>query len=282
MWEGEIKVEDDGSIKQWSVGQVLSWWWWAWRGPEGRRGGTLTQVHFPGIKDMLSQSHQGAINIRVKGQIEANTLWEQRCYYFLNLFSYIVKPIQEERLLLSQCYILLISPQNLKSGGDEESALPEAIPTLLDAKLADTWETYGTTPSISTSAETEEEESPGDKATAGAVSCHEQEPSGKTLSSEEEGEGEEESCDITWKKSQKLANGLMRFSTDLLREVQQEFNGNNVILSPLSIALALSNLALGNLLEQHLLLPFPEPLPPGWRHWEPTCKMQRLNTSPST
>lgn len=74
----------------------------------------------------------------------------------------------------------------------------------------------------------------------------------------------------------------MRFSTDLLREVQQEFNGNNVILSPLSIALALSNLALGNLLEQHLLLPFPEPLPPGWRHWEPTCKMQRLNTSPST
>uniref|UniRef100_A0A8V1AL22 Serpin family F member 2 n=1 Tax=Gallus gallus TaxID=9031 RepID=A0A8V1AL22_CHICK len=145
--------------------------------------------------------------------------------------------------------------KNLKSGGDEESALPEAIPTLLDAKLADTWETYGTTPSISTSAETEEEESPGDKATAGAVSCHEQEPSGKTLSSEEEGEGEEESCDITWKKSQKLANGLMRFSTDLLREVQQESNGNNVILSPLSIALALSNLALGaaNQTEKRLL-----------------------------
>ncbi|POI31294.1 hypothetical protein CIB84_004955, partial [Bambusicola thoracicus] len=145
--------------------------------------------------------------------------------------------------------------KNLKSGGDEESALPEAIPTLLDAKLADTWETYGTTPSLSTSAETGEEESPGDKATAGAVSCHEQEPYGKTLSSEEEGEGEEESCDITWKKSQKLANGLMRFSIDLLREVQQESNRNNVILSPLSIALALSNLALGaaNQTEKHLL-----------------------------
>ncbi|XP_015736135.1 alpha-2-antiplasmin isoform X1 [Coturnix japonica] len=156
--------------------------------------------------------------------------------------------IEQQHLSLDKAVDL----KNLKSGGDEEPALPGAIPSPPNAKLADTWETYGTSPSISTSPETGDEESPGDKATAGAVSCHEQEPSGKISS--EEGEGEEKNCDLTWKKSQKLANGLMRFSIDLLREVQQESNGN-VILSPLSIALALSNLALGaaNETEKHLL-----------------------------
>ncbi|NXC49452.1 A2AP protein, partial [Penelope pileata] len=106
-----------------------------------------------------------------------------------------------------------------------------------------------------TPAGTERDESPEDKATAGAVNCHKQELSGEILSSEEEGEDEEESCGITWKKSQKLANGLMKFSIDLLREVQKESNRNNVILSPLSIALTLSNLALGaaNETEKRLL-----------------------------
>ncbi|XP_065587913.1 alpha-2-antiplasmin isoform X1 [Cyrtonyx montezumae] len=144
--------------------------------------------------------------------------------------------------------------KDLKSGGDAESALPGAIPSLPNAKLAGTRETYGTSPSITTPADAGDDKSPGDKATAGAVSCHEQEPSGETLSSEE-GEDEEESCDITWRKRQRLASGLMRFSIDLLREVQHESNGNNMILSPLSIALALSNLALGaaNQTEKHLL-----------------------------
>ncbi|NXK52114.1 A2AP protein, partial [Chauna torquata] len=107
----------------------------------------------------------------------------------------------------------------------------------------------------SSPAGTRNDESPGDTATAGAVNCHEEEPSGEVLSSEEEGEDEDKSCDVTWKKSQRLANGLMKFSIDLLREVQQESNRNNVILSPLSIALALSHLALGaaNQTEKHLL-----------------------------
>lgn len=87
---------------------------------------------------------------------------------------------------------------------------------------------------------------PEDEVIAGAVGCHEQQPSGETASSEEEGEAEDKSCEMTWKKSQRLADGLMRFSIDLLREVQLESNRTNVILSPFSIALALSHLALGN------------------------------------
>ncbi|NXG66224.1 A2AP protein, partial [Hemiprocne comata] len=94
-----------------------------------------------------------------------------------------------------------------------------------------------------------------DEVLAGAVGCHQQQPSGESASSEEEGEAEGKSCEMTWKKSQRLADGLMRFSIDLLREVQLESNRTNVILSPLSIALALSHLALGaaNQTEKHLL-----------------------------
>ncbi|NXT41582.1 A2AP protein, partial [Pelecanoides urinatrix] len=96
---------------------------------------------------------------------------------------------------------------------------------------------------------------PEDEAVAGAVGCREQQPPGEIASSEEEGEAEDKSCEMTWKKSQRLANGLMRFSIDLLKEVQLESNRTNVILSPLSIALALSHLALGaaNQTEKHLL-----------------------------
>ncbi|NXG72456.1 A2AP protein, partial [Baryphthengus martii] len=94
-----------------------------------------------------------------------------------------------------------------------------------------------------------------DEVLSGAVGCHEQQPAGEIASSEEEGEVEDESCEMTWKKSRRLAGGLMRFSIDLLREVQAESNRTNVILSPLSIALALSHLALGaaNQTEKHLL-----------------------------
>ncbi|NXV77900.1 A2AP protein, partial [Atlantisia rogersi] len=97
---------------------------------------------------------------------------------------------------------------------------------------------------------------PEEKATVEAVGCHEhQEPPGGTASSEEEGEAEDKNCEMTWKKSQRLADGLMRFSIDLLREVQLESNSTNMVLSPLSIALALSQLALGaaNQTEKHLL-----------------------------
>lgn len=49
----------------------------------------------------------------------------------------------------------------------------------------------------------------------------------------------------------------MKFSIDLLREVQQENDGSNVILSPLSIALALSHLALGKFLATKPVFSFP-------------------------
>ncbi|NXH79524.1 A2AP protein, partial [Edolisoma coerulescens] len=94
-----------------------------------------------------------------------------------------------------------------------------------------------------------------DEAVAGAGGCRGKKSPGEKASSEEEGEAGDKSCEMTWKKSQRLADGLMRFGIDLLREVQLESNRTNVILSPLSIALALSHLALGaaNQTEKHLL-----------------------------
>ncbi|NXH16618.1 A2AP protein, partial [Bucco capensis] len=102
---------------------------------------------------------------------------------------------------------------------------------------------------------TRDDWNPKGEVLAGTVGCHKQQPSGESASSEEEGEAEDKSCEMTWKKSQRLADGLMRFSIHLLREVQLESNRTNVILSPLSIALALSHLALGaaNQTEKHLL-----------------------------
>ncbi|NXM68412.1 A2AP protein, partial [Serilophus lunatus] len=92
-----------------------------------------------------------------------------------------------------------------------------------------------------------------DEPIAGAGGCRGNKPLGETASSE--GEVEDTSCEMSWKKSQRLADGLMRFSINLLREVQLESNRTNVILSPLSIALALSHLAMGaaNQTEKHLL-----------------------------
>lgn len=67
-------------------------------------------------------------------------------------------------------------------------------------------------------------------------------------SSEEEEESEERCSDMSWEHTHRLAEGLMKFTIDLLTEVQLETRRPNVILSPLSITLALSQLALGNLL----------------------------------
>lgn len=157
-------------------------------------------------------------------------------------------------LLLSHCSTLLVSPQDLKGDGEVASALPGALP---DAKLSDTWgETYGHTSPFPTTPEgIKNDESPEDTARAGAGNCHGEEPAGEVLSSEEDEDNQ--SCDITWKKSQRLASGLMKFSIDLLREVQQENDRSNVILSPLSIALALSHLALGKFLAAKPVFSFP-------------------------
>ncbi|KAM6239607.1 alpha-2-antiplasmin isoform 1-T1 [Spheniscus humboldti] len=150
--------------------------------------------------------------------------------------------------------------KEVKSVGVVQSALLGAVPTLLNAELTDfTYDSFQQIdrpmlPFTTTPPGTRNDWNPEDEAIAGAVGCHEQQPSGEIASSEEEGEAEDKSCKMTW-KSQRLADGLMRFSIDLLKEVQLESNRTNVILSPLSIALALSHLALGaaNQTEKHLL-----------------------------
>ncbi|XP_009674203.1 alpha-2-antiplasmin isoform X2 [Struthio camelus] len=118
---------------------------------------------------------------------------------------------------------------------DVPCALPGAAPTVPNAEVlhstSDTWEEiYGPTLPFTTTTTT------GSRNDWSPEEVH---------SSEEEEEGEEKNCDVTWKKSRRLAKGLMKFSIDLLREVQLETNRANVILSPLSITLALSQLALG-------------------------------------
>ncbi|XP_062448310.1 alpha-2-antiplasmin isoform X1 [Rhea pennata] len=128
---------------------------------------------------------------------------------------------------------------------DTPCALPEAAPTLLNAEAldstSDAWEEiYRPTLPFTT--------------TTTRGSRNDWSPE-EVHSSEEEDEGEDKNCDVTWKKSQRLTKGLIKFSIDLLREVQLETNRANVILSPLSITLALSHLALGaaNLTEKRLL-----------------------------
>uniref|UniRef100_A0A8D0L569 Serpin family F member 2 n=1 Tax=Sphenodon punctatus TaxID=8508 RepID=A0A8D0L569_SPHPU len=48
-------------------------------------------------------------------------------------------------------------------------------------------------------------------------------------------------------QTHRLADTMMQFTIDLLREMQRDNSKDNVILSPFSIALALSQLALGNI-----------------------------------
>lgn len=142
----------------------------------------------------------------------------------------------------------------MKSAGVVQSALLGAIATLPNTELVDfTYDSFQdidgpmlpfttTPPGMRNDWNTE------DEAKDGAVGCHKQQPSGEIPYSEEGGEAEDKNCEMTWKRSRRLADGLMRFSIDLLRKVQLESNSTNVILSPLSIALALSHLALGNFL----------------------------------
>ncbi|KAM6315465.1 alpha-2-antiplasmin isoform 3-T3 [Podargus strigoides] len=151
--------------------------------------------------------------------------------------------------------------KDVKSAGAAQSVLPGATSTLLNTELTDfTYDSFQEIdepmlPFTTSLPGTRNAWDPEDEDTAGAAGCREQQPSGEISSSEEEGDAEDKSCEMTWKKSQRLADGLMRFSIDLLREVQLESNRTNVILSPLSIALALSHLALGaaNQTEKHLL-----------------------------
>ncbi|KAJ6657266.1 hypothetical protein lerEdw1_002633 [Lerista edwardsae] len=79
-------------------------------------------------------------------------------------------------------------------------------------------------------------------------------------SSSERREEEEEDgldCDgnIPPKRMRKVAEAMMKFTADLLREVELKDDDSNVFLSPLSISLALAHLALGaaNQTEKHLL-----------------------------
>ncbi|XP_074016819.1 alpha-2-antiplasmin [Numenius arquata] len=165
--------------------------------------------------------------------------------------------IEQKRLFLDKDGEL----KDLKSAGVVQSALPGAVATLPNAELVDF--TYDSFQEIdgpklrftTTPPGTRNDWSPEDEAIAGAGGCHEEPPSGEIPFSEEEREAGDKNCEMTWKKSRRLADGLMRFSIDLLREVQLESNRTNVILSPLSIALALSHLALGaaNQTEKHLL-----------------------------
>lgn len=140
----------------------------------------------------------------------------------------------------------------MKNAGIVQSDLPGAIPPKEMAKLPkgelveftyDSFQENGgaMAPFTTNLPDMRDDWNSEDEAVAGAGGCR-----GENASSEEEGEAGDKSCEMTWKKSQRLADGLMRFSIDLLREVQQESNRTNVILSPLSIALTLSHLALGN------------------------------------
>ncbi|XP_009643451.1 alpha-2-antiplasmin isoform X2 [Egretta garzetta] len=189
-------------------------------------------------------------------------LWGLSLFCLSALHSHLrfssVHAIEQKRLFLDKDGEL----KDIKSAGAVQSAALGATPTLPNAELADfTHDNFQEIdgpmlPFATTLPGTRNDWKPEDEAIAEAVGCHGQQPYGETASSEEEGEAEDDkSCEMTSKKSQKLADGLMRFSIELLKEVQLESNRPNVILSPLSIALALSHLALGaaNQTEKHLL-----------------------------
>lgn len=173
-------------------------------------------------------------------------------------------------LLLSPSAVL-VSPQDVKSAGIVQSDLPGAIPEKAMANVPKgelvefTYDSFqesdgAMSPFTTTLPDTSHDWNSEDEDVAGAGGCHGKKSPGENASSEEEGEAGDKSCEMTWKKSQRLADGLMRFSIDLLREVQLESDRANVMLSPLSIALALSQLALGNSeWQNHHSLPFPLP-----------------------
>ncbi|XP_008638552.1 alpha-2-antiplasmin [Corvus cornix cornix] len=184
-------------------------------------------------------------------------LWGLLCLAALHSLPRLAHAIDQQRLFLDKDGKL----RDVKSAGMVQSDSLGAIPTLPKGKLVEfTYDSFqendGTmSASTSTLPDTRDDWNSEDEAVAGAGGCRGKKSPEEKASSEEEGEAGDKGCEMTWKKSQRLADGLMRFSIDLLREVQLESNRTNVILSPLSIALALSHLALGaaNQTEKHLL-----------------------------
>ncbi|XP_006032910.1 alpha-2-antiplasmin [Alligator sinensis] len=145
--------------------------------------------------------------------------------------------------------------------------LPAAVSTLPNAVVSDstsdTWEdihgpTLPPTPTPTTTTTTttvcrDKFMSPEGEPVTGTVGSHEQVLEGQEVDSSEE--EEERNCNISQERMRKLADGLMKFTADLLQEVERENSQPNMVLSPLSITLALSHLALGaeNQTEKHLL-----------------------------
>lgn len=187
------------------------------------------------------------------------------------------------RVSLCSCFpsATLVSPQDVKSAGiAQKSDLLGAIPTLPEGKTVEfSYDSFqendGPMSAFPTTLpDTRDDWNSEEEAVAGVGNCRGKKSPGQNASSEEEGEAGDKSCEMTWKKSQRLADGLMRFSIDLLREVQLESKRTNVILSPLSIALALSHLALGNSeWPNHVPCPSPFPL-------RGTSKQMQMKYSP--
>lgn len=248
--------------------------------PTASAGGTAARLPpsgcFPRPRALLFSTL--TFNLKVERQNEANTPPEQGSRRVSSTHLDVQRNSRGKAEPGSCCpsALLLLSPQDVKSAGVVQAALPGAIPTVPNTELADVTSFQGidepTSPSAAASLGTRNDR---------AVGRHDQQPCGQSASSEEEGEAEDKSCEMTRKRSQRLADSLMRFSIDLLRVVQLESNRTNVILSPLSIALALAHLALGNFLVTKA--PFPAlPCAPSCRQQEPGCKLQTLNMAPST
>ncbi|XP_030916503.1 alpha-2-antiplasmin isoform X2 [Geospiza fortis] len=181
-------------------------------------------------------------------------LWGLLCLAALHSLPRLAHGIEQQRLFLDKDGKL----RDVKSAGIAQSELLGAIPALPEGKMVEfSYDSFQENDGAmsafpSTLPDTRDDWNSEDEAVAGAGGCRGLKSPGENASSEEAGDI---SCEMTWKKSQKLADGLMRFSIDLLREVELQSNRTNVILSPLSIALALSHLALGaaNQTEKHLL-----------------------------
>nr|XP_054503165.1 alpha-2-antiplasmin isoform X3 [Agelaius phoeniceus]XP_054503166.1 alpha-2-antiplasmin isoform X3 [Agelaius phoeniceus] len=180
-------------------------------------------------------------------------LWGLLCLAALHSLPRLAHGIEQQRLFLDKDGKL----RDVKSAGIAQSDLLGAIPALPEGKMVEFsydsfQESDGPMSEFPSTLPDTRDEWNSDEAVAGAGGCRGKKSPEENASAEEAGD---KSCEMTWKKSQKLADGLMRFSIDLLREVELESNRTNVILSPLSIALALSHLALGaaNQTEKHLL-----------------------------
>lgn len=254
---GEIKAEDDGSVNAEGTGHVLSWWWFC---PQAFLRAFLRRNHCQTLTGSIFTGHKTfsfpkpfpqVIILRFKGKLRQNH-HRSRGVQLSPVFS-AHSDVQEKPMRASLCCCfpsaILVSHQDVKSAGMVQPDSQGAIPTLPKGGLVEfSYDSFqendgATSPFTSTLPDMRDDWKSEDE---GAGGCRGKKSPGEKASSEEEGEAGEKSCEMTWKKSQRLADGLMRFSIDLLREVQLESNRTNVILSPLSIALALSHLALGN------------------------------------